>query len=111
MDYKKIIIDSLNILSENSRTEGKIFQYRAYEKVIRNINNIKEKIICFEQLENIDGIGKKIKLKIKEIFETGKLQESEDLKPPENDIFQKLLMVYGIGNVKAKNLINNYKIF
>ena len=110
MDYKKIIIDSLNILSENSRTEGKIFQYRAYEKVIRNINNIKEKIICFEQLENIDGIGKKIKLKIKEIFETGKLQESEDLKPPENDIFQKLLMVYGIGNVKAKNLINNYKI-
>jgi DNA polymerase/3'-5' exonuclease PolX len=110
MDYKKIIIDSLNILSENSRTDGKIFQYRAYEKVIRNITNIKEKIINYEQIENIDGAGKKIKLKLKEIFETGRLQESEDLKPVENDIFQKLLMIYGIGNVKAKNLIENYKI-
>jgi DNA polymerase/3'-5' exonuclease PolX len=110
MDYKKNIIDALNILRENSRNEGQVFQLRAYEKVIRNINNIKEKITKYEQVENIDGVGKKIKIKLKEIFETGKLKESEELRPPEDNLLQKLLMIYGVGNVKAKNLINNYKI-
>jgi len=110
MDYKKSIIDSLSILRENARNEGQVFQLRAYEKVIRNINNIKEKITKYEQVENIDGVGKKIKIKLKEIFETGKLKESEELRPPEDNLLQKLLLIYGVGNVKAKNLIDIYKI-
>jgi DNA polymerase/3'-5' exonuclease PolX len=110
MDYKKNIIDALSILRENARNEGQVFQLRAYEKVIRNINNIKEKITNYEQVKNIDGVGKKIKSKLKEIFETGKLKESEDLKPTEDNLLQKLLFIYGVGNSKAKNLIENYKI-
>jgi len=119
VNYKNYIIESLTILKQNAIREGGTFQARAYSKVINNINNIKEPIIQYKQVQNIDGVGNKMKLKFKEIFQTGKLKEAEDLKnhiienvenKKDDDIYSKLLLIYGIGPVKAKNLITEHKI-
>ena len=116
VNYKKYIIECLNILKQNAIKEGGTFQARAYTKVINNINNIDEQISTYKQLENIEGVGSKMKLKFKEIFETGKLKESEDLKfeiienKKDEHIYSKLLLIYGIGPAKAKNLIEEHKI-
>ena len=84
------------------------FQIRAYDKVIKNLEKIKEPVLNYEQIENIDGAGKKTKLKFKEIIETGKLKAVENI--AKNDIKSELLQVYGIGPKKAKDLIEKYKI-
>jgi DNA polymerase (family 10) len=116
VNYKNYIIESLTILKQNAIKEGGTFQARAYSKVINNINIIKEPIIQYKQLENIEGVGSKMKIKFKEIFETGKLKEAEELKneiidnKKDEDIYSKLLLIYGIGPSKAKNLIEEHKI-
>jgi len=101
MDNKKNIIDSLTILKNNAKVDGEFFKVRAYEKVINNINNITEPIISFQQIENIDGVGKSIKQKLKEIIISGN-KETE-----KNDV---LLKIYGVGPKKAKELIEIHNI-
>lgn len=105
VDHKENIIKYLKTMRDNAENT---FQIRAYEKVIKNLEKIKEPILNYEQIENIDGAGKKTKLKFKEIIETGKLKAVENL--VKNDIKSELLQVYGIGPKKAKDLIDKYKI-
>jgi len=93
MDNKKNIIDSLTILKNNAKVEGEFFKVRAYEKVINNINNITEPIISLEQVEKIDGVGKSIKQKLKEIIVSGNKEIEK------NNI---LLNIYGVGHKKEK---------
>lgn len=106
VDHKENIINCLKTMRDNAEN---IFQIRAYDKVIKNLEKIKEPIVRYEQIENIDGVGKKTKLKFKEIIETGKLKASESF-VKRSDIKSDLLQVYGIGPKKAKDLIDKYKI-
>jgi len=103
-DYKEIILNSLCLLKNKADNNG--FQIRAYEKVIKNIKNINEPIFSFSQVENIDGVGKSIKLKLKEIIETGGLKEFKST----DDIMCELLQIYGVGPKKARELIENHNI-
>lgn len=102
MDYKNNIINTLNILKNNNNDN--IFHVRAYEKVISNIKKIKEPILSLKQVENIDGVGTKIKSKLEDIFNHS-LSYSID-----NDIKNKLLNIYGVGQAKAKSLIDEHNI-
>ena len=111
MDHKENIINALTIMKNNAISEGGTFQARAYDKVIKNLKQIKEPILNYKQIENIDGAGKKIKLKFQEIISTGKLKEAQKIIEREDtDIKSQLLNVYGIGPSKAKSLIENFDI-
>ena len=104
-DHKHNLINSLKILKDNS---GSIFQSRAYDKVIKNLQQITVPITSYKQIENIEGAGKNIKLKFQEIINTGHLQAIDKIL--NNDTKTELLQVYGIGPAKAKTLIEEHKI-
>jgi DNA polymerase (family 10) len=60
-----------------------IFKIRAYEKVARSINELKEpvaKLVAEGRLKEISGVGEAITKKLTEIVETGKLAFYEKLK-------------------------------
>lgn len=103
MDHKDNIINTLTILKNNSNDN--IFHVRAYDKVISNIKKIKEPILSLKQVENIEGVGTKIKSKLQDIFSSHHLHINID-----NDIKNNLLNVYGIGESKAKSLIDEHNI-
>ena len=106
MDHKENIISALTLMRNNAENS---FQRRAYDKVIKNLQQIKDPITSYEQIENIDGAGKKTKLKFKEIIETGSLQAAKDLGRCD-DIKSDLLKIYGVGPKKANDLIKDHKI-
>lgn len=103
MDYKKIIIESLETLRQKELSEKQPFKAKAYSTVISQIKSL-SKVNSFDDLKDIKGIGKKIEEKLKEIFETGSLASAiraeESIKP-----FQLLTTIYGIGPTKAKELV------
>ena len=110
-DYKENIIKSLSVMRDSAKSDGHIFKFRAYEKVINNIILIKTPIISYDDIKDIEGAGKNIKEKIKEIIETGRLKVADDIsKNLETDIKSILLNIYGIGPKKCKDLINIHKI-
>ena len=105
MDYKSIILSSLETLRQKELSEKQIFKAKAYATVISQIKSI-DSIKSFEDLKDVTGIGKKIEEKLKEIFSTGELASAkraeESVKP-----FQLLTTVYGIGPTKAKELVKS----
>lgn len=107
MDLKKNIIIKLTKYKTDAQIKSETFKVRAYDKVIKNIENINENIISYEQIENIEGAGKSIKAKLKEIVNEIKQKE---IKGNEKELFQDLLKIYGVGPKKANDLINIYKI-
>ena len=103
MDLKKNIIIELTKYKTDAQIKGESFKVRAYDKVIKNIENITIPIISYEQIENIEGAGKSIKAKLKEIVKEFKEND-------EGHLFQDLLKIYGVGPKKANDLINIHKI-
>ncbi len=103
MDYKKVILESLETLRQKELAEKQVFKAKAYSTVISQIKSL-SKVNSFDDLKDIKGIGKKIEEKLKEIFETGSLASAkraeEAIKP-----FQLLTTIYGIGPTKAKELV------
>lgn len=103
---KKNIIIALSKYKTEAQIKGESFKVRAYDKVIKNIENINENIISYEQIENIEGAGKSIKAKLKEIVEEFKGNDDKE----KGHLFQDLLQIYGVGPKKANDLINIHKI-
>jgi len=103
MDLKKNIIIALTKYKTEAQINAETFKVRAYDKVIKNIENITIPIISYEQIENIEGAGKSIKAKLKEIVKEFKGNV-------EGHLFQDLLKIYGVGPKKANDLINIHKI-
>jgi DNA polymerase beta len=105
-DYKQIIINSLDILRKRDVADKAVFSARAYAKVISQLKDYNGLITSYEDIKDIDGIGKKMELKIKEILETGSLASAEKAKELYNidalDNFQK---IYGVGPTKASDLV------
>ena len=63
MDYKEIIIESLETLRQKELSEKQPFKAKAYATVISQIKSI-ESIKSYEDLKEIKGIGKKIEEKM-----------------------------------------------
>ena len=107
---KSRILNALDTLRIRDLQSGEKFSAIAYSKAIRELKKL-ETIQSVTDVEGVAGVGKKIKEKIKEIIETGELKAAvkakEDLPVK---VFQDLLNVYGIGPVKAKELIQKDNI-
>ena len=110
MDYKDKIIESLEILRIRDIQSGEKFSALAYLKAIKELKKL-DTITSEKDVEIIPGVGTKIKLKIKEILKTGELKAATQAKADlQIDLYQDLLNVYGIGPVKAKELIQEEKV-
>jgi DNA polymerase (family 10) len=101
------IADILEIKGENP------FRIRAYERASQNIESLPddvEVLIRENTLKDVDGIGKDLEEKIKEIVSTGKLKYMEELKKDIPEGLIEMLNVPGIGPKTAKLLYEKLDI-
>jgi DNA polymerase IV len=107
MDYKPAIIDALTTLEQSDTARGERFAAAAYKKVLGQLKNIAGPIHGLDDLDGVNGIGAKMKLKLGEIFSTGKLRAAEEAKAdPDFVAYNELLKIYGVGPVKARQFVD-----
>lgn len=112
VNHKQEIIKNLKILEEYESLNKEQFKARAYNKVINSIELSQDKLDTLESFDNIKGIGEKIKEKIKQYFETGKMDAVERaLNDPKFSLKRKLSNLYGVGPVKIKELMTKISSF
>ena len=112
VEPKKEIIKNLKILEEYETLNKQPFKARAYNKVINSIEMSTDNLDNLDGFANIKGIGDKIKDKIKEYFETGKINAVEKaLADPKFSLKRKLANLYGVGPVKIKDLMEKVNSF
>ena len=112
MDHKVEIIKNLKILEEYEKLNKQPFKARAYNKVISSIELSTDSHDTFESFSNIKGIGDKIKDKIKEYFETGKMIAVENaLKDKTFSLKRNLSNLYGVGPVKIIDIMKKVNSF
>lgn len=110
-DYKPLILNALETLLKKDTAEKRVFQARAYKKVIDQLKTTEKPIHTLDDLAHIEGAGQKIKDKFKEILETGSLRAAEKAKAEfPIELYDALQKVYGVGPVKAKDLIDKEHI-
>ena len=106
-----LLIKEFEKLHKKEVANKEIWKARAYAKVIKSLKAYSGEITSVEVVKNIDGIGKKIELKIKEILETGYLEASKEYNADESYQFiNNLMNVHGIGPAKANDLVRNHGI-
>ena len=107
-DMKAYILEALEKLRKKELADKQPFKARAYAVVLGQIKTIDGPITHFEQISDLKGVGTKIKAKLQEIFETGKLAQVQEYDSSDKmKIFEQLTQVHGIGPVKARDLIDN----
>lgn len=112
IDHKVEIIKNLKILEEYETLNKQPFKARAYNKVISSIELSTDSHDTFESFSNIKGIGDKIKDKIKEYFETGKMIAVENaLNDKMFSLKRNLSNLYGVGPVKIIELMKKVESF
>jgi DNA polymerase/3'-5' exonuclease PolX len=106
MDYKPVIIDALRVLEARDRADKKPFSVRAYATVLRHLEAHPAPIRSLAEIPVFQGVGEKIKKKMEEIVETGRLEAAEKAKA-EYPLEALALFggIYGIGPVKARELV------
>jgi DNA polymerase beta len=105
-DIRSKIIEALDVLRRREVSAKSFFKARAYAKVIDELRISKQEIRALEDIDTVPGVGEKIRKKVKEILETGHLQAANKAKAEfQLDTVDVLTGVYGIGVVKAKELI------
>ena len=106
-NVKPAIIDALNVLMKREVLNKAVFKVRAYKKVIEELKISDKPIHTLEDLDNIPGVGEKIRKKVQEILETGHLEAADKAKEElQLDAVDALSGIYGVGPVKAKDLIS-----
>jgi DNA polymerase beta len=103
-NFKDKIIEILTILKKRDLVAKQYFKARAYNKVIDELRLHGAEIKSMEDIDSIPGVGEGIKKKIKVILETGGLAAAENAKEDMSSL-DILMGVYGIGPVKAKELL------
>ena len=106
MDSKEVIIHELDTLRRADIAKKEPFSAKAYAKVIEQLRAKSGPIQNINDVKDIPGVGKKIKLKIEEILQTGSLRAATEARKETNlDSLDILQGVHGIGPVKAKQLV------
>ena len=109
-DYKEVIVRELDILRKKEQQEGNTFKAIAYAKILQQLKS-KPMIQSMEDLKDIKGIGERIQKKLEEIFETGQLEAAEEArKDIRIEMIDTFMNIYGIGRVKAVELVRENKI-
>jgi DNA polymerase/3'-5' exonuclease PolX len=112
-DYKDLIVSQLTLVMKQRQKNNEIWKVKAYKKVIDIIKNCEEPIYKFDDICNLEGIGKGIKEKIQEIFDNDIIKEIEELSLDDTEssnIIDLLSGIYGVGIKKAQDLYNNHNI-
>jgi DNA polymerase/3'-5' exonuclease PolX len=110
-DYKPLILNALETLRKKDTAEKRVFQARAYKKIIDQLKTMEKPVHTIEDLSYIEGAGQKIKDKFVEILETGSLRAAEKAKAEYPiELYDSLQNIYGVGPVKAKDLVEKEKI-
>ena len=93
------------------------FRIRSLKLGLRTIKNYPTEITNISQLDNIQGIGKGIKDRIKEVLDTKKLQELEEICKTidcenlnKTSLNEDLLSIVGVGESLVKKVMSEYKI-
>ena len=106
IDYKPAIIDALRVLQARDKAEKKPFSARAYATVLRHMEAHPEPIRSLAEIPVFQGVGEKIKKKMEEIVETGRLEAAEKAKADYPlEALALFGSIYGIGPVKARELV------
>lgn len=109
MDFRSKIIEELSVLQKKEYQERNVFKARAYGKVVGQLKALDHAIYNMDDVKGIPGIGEKIRAKIEEIITTGSLEAARNIKNDEGHVLQNaLLQIYGVGPVKAKELISRF---
>ena len=108
-DYREAILDALKTHRDYQKTQADgSFRVRAYNKVIGGIEKL-ESVLRMEDLEGVLPASKdsEIRKKVVEVLATGSLASAETLKAnPTKDILELFQGIYGIGAVRAKQLVD-----
>lgn len=111
-----LLINQINSDIDNATDFNKkkidLFRLKQISHALEVIKKFKKTITSSEQLADIKGIGAGIKGRIDEILQTGKLKEIK-IKPKNvnrTKYIENLKEVYGIGEKKAIELVDEFKI-
>jgi DNA polymerase beta len=106
-DVKAKVLEALGVLLKQESVNKDVFKMRAYKKLIEELKSSPLPITSLQDVETIvPKISDKMKLKIKEIIETGGLVAAEKAKAElQLNAHDELGAIYGVGPVKAKDLI------
>lgn len=111
IDFTSSILNMLEILRRKEVAAKQPFKAKAYATASKNILQLGKPINTIDDLQDVKGIGEKIRAKVIELMETGKVKEAENASNDENyEVVQSLLKVHGIGPSKAKSLIEEHGI-
>lgn len=111
MDFKDKIIAELDTMRKKEAQDKQPFKARAYAKVINELKAHQGAITRIEDIENIPGIGERIRAKIQEILESGELLAAKVVREERQfNVTEELLAIHGIGPVKARELVSKHKI-
>jgi NAD-dependent DNA ligase/predicted flap endonuclease-1-like 5' DNA nuclease len=104
-NFKRFNEDFIELLDELSKLmmkKGEPFRSRAYKKAEESIIQYNNDIYDIAQLKNITGIGTTILTKLEEYINTGNISVLEQER---NDPANILAGIFGIGPIKAKELV------
>jgi DNA polymerase beta len=102
VDLKNNIITTLEALHKKHAADNDVWKARAYAKVVNELKKHTSHIQSIEDVRGIPGVGKGILATIQEIIDGGvKVVETD----PDYELIEQLLKVYGIGAVKAAELV------
>lgn len=111
VDKKKGLIDSLEKLHKKEVASKETWKAKAYLKVINQLKAKDGPVHNFDDLKDVNGVGKGLKDKIVEYLETGAMHQLIDYNADGSiKIITDLMKVHGIGAVKAKELVEKHGI-
>jgi len=104
-NFKDSILSELETLELADEYRRKPFQMKAYTAALEALRSLGP-ITKVEDVAGIKGVGDKIRLKVREIIETGKLKAAEEARAQLPLVAYKTLKdIHGIGPAKASQLI------
>lgn len=105
-DHKQKIIQELDVMRRAEIARRKPFQAKAYATAIEQVRALTKPVLSYDDVKDMPGAGEKIRLKMKEIIETGGLKAATQAKEETSlDAMDALTAIHGVGPVKAKELI------
>jgi DNA polymerase/3'-5' exonuclease PolX len=108
MDFTHAILEMLEVMRKKETAAKEVFKAKAYATAAKNISSVNKPVYTISDLDGVNGVGDKIRAKIIELIETGKVAAAQ--LPEDSLLVSELMKVHGIGPSKAKTLIETHGI-
>jgi len=104
MSKKELLLSELRKYEWMERVDKNIYKAKAYAKVIKGIEKLAN-INTIDDLQSVEGIGDSIREKCNAVLQSGNTFDKK------RDAVGLIQNIYGIGPVKAYELVNVYKMY